>query len=414
MLRFYYIFTFLLVILSNIALATVFNVGQNEKYKTIKSAVDAANNGDAIIIKLGYYQESNIVIDKSLHIKGNNFPVVDAKEQGEVFTIKANGVTIEGLHIKNVGTNYLRDNAAIKTFEVKHCRILNNKIENAFFGIYLANTDSSEVTGNEVFGKAVKETSSGNAIHLWYCKKIKISKNSLKGHRDGIYFEFVEDSDIRENHSEANIRYGLHFMFSDRNIYTSNTFIGNGSGVAVMYSRNIAMKKNKFIRNWGPAAYGILLKDITDSEISENFFTENTIGVFADGSNRIKVFQNEFAKNGWGVKIMGNCEDVKFERNNFISNTFEVGTNSNKHSSFLFKGNYWNSYTGYDLDKDGIGDVPHRPVKLFSYLTEQTPASIILLRSLFVELLEIAEKVAPVLTPVNLVDGSPSMKINKW
>ena len=396
------------------ALANVLTVGKNEKYKTIQSAVEAANNGDQIIIKTGVYLENNIEIKKSITIKGEGYPVIDARGKGQVFTILSNGVTIQGLHIKNIGTNYLKDNAAIKTIEVKHCKILNNKIQNSYFGIFLANTDSTVVSGNIIIGSAVKETSSGNAIHLWYCKKINISKNTVKGHRDGIYFEFVEDSDIKDNYSEGNLRYGLHFMFSDRNIYTSNTFKGNGAGVAVMYSRNIVMKKNRFVKNWGPASYGILLKDITDSEISGNYFSENTIGIFADGTNRVVINENEFHKNGWGVKIMGHCEEVKFERNNFISNTFEVSTNSNNRSSYSFSGNYWSSYSGYDLDRDGKGDIPHRPVKLFSFLADQTPASIILLRSMFVELLEVAEKIAPIFTPVNLEDNSPSIKINNW
>ena len=52
-----------------------------------------------------------------------------------------------------------------------------------------------------------------------------------------------------------------------------------------------------------------------------------------------------------------------------------------------FDGNYWSSYSGYDLDKDQIGDVPYRPVKLFSYVVNRTPETIILLRSLFVDLI---------------------------
>ena len=76
-----------------------------------------------------------------------------------------------------------------------------------------------------------------------------------------------------------------------------------------------------------------------------------------------------------------------------------------------FDNNYWSSYTGYDLDKDGIGDVPYRPVKLFSYIVNQTPETIVLLRSLFIDILNFSEKVSPVFTPDHLVDASPKMKI---
>lgn len=75
-----------------------------------------------------------------------------------------------------------------------------------------------------------------------------------------------------------------------------------------------------------------------------------------------------------------------------------------------FEGNYWSSYAGYDLDKNGIGDVPYRPVKLFSYIVNKTPETIILLRSLFVDIINFSERVSPIFTPDDLVDNSPAMK----
>lgn len=203
-------------------------------------------------------------------------------------------------------------------------------------------------------------------------------------------------------------------MFSDQNQYVGNTFSKNGAGVAVMYSKGIEMKKNTFSDNWGPAAYGLLLKDITDSKITRNTFSGNTIGIHAEGSNRLQVEENTYRRNGWAFKVMGSCEEVKIVRNNFISNTFEVSSSAMRANSNMFDQNYWSSYTGYDLDKDGLGDVPHRPVKLFSYLLEQSPQGIVLLRSMFTDLLELAEKVTPVLTPEFVKDEHPSMKPNKW
>ena len=63
------------------------------------------------------------------------------------------------------------------------------------------------------------------------------------------------------------------------------------------------------------------------------------------------------------------------------------------------------------MDKNGIGDVPYRPVKLFSYIVHLTPETIILLRSLFVDIINFSEKVSPVFTPDNLLDNNPLMQI---
>ena len=48
---------------------------------------------------------------------------------------------------------------------------------------------------------------------------MNISDNHLTKLRDGIYFEFVSNCKIENNLSEENLRYGLHFMFSNHNDY---------------------------------------------------------------------------------------------------------------------------------------------------------------------------------------------------
>jgi nitrous oxidase accessory protein len=198
-------------------------------------------------------------------------------------------------------------------------------------------------------------------------------------------------------------------MFSDKNKYWNNTFINNGAGVAVMYSRIVEMWGNTFQHNWGDASFGLLLKDIYDSDIHDNLFEQNTIGLYSEGCSRIMVENNEFVDNGWAVKIMANSTDNEFRYNNFVRNTFDVATNSQQNFN-LFESNYWSKYRGYDLDRDGVGDVPFHPVKLFSILVEKNEPALILLRSLFVNTLDIAEEYIPLMTPETLVDRQPLME----
>ena len=197
-------------------------------------------------------------------------------------------------------------------------------------------------------------------------------------------------------------------MFSNRCSYSQNTLRSNGAGVAVMYTKNVEMVDNRFEYNWGSAAYGLLLKEITDSNIKNNVFLKNSSGLYAESSNRIQITGNTFEQNGWAVKIMGNCLDNNFSKNNFLANTFDVATNAGHNFNF-FNDNYWDSYNGYDLDRDGVGDLPYRPVSLFSYLVEQNEPSLLLIRSLFVDMINIAESIIPVLTPKTLMDETPSM-----
>jgi nitrous oxidase accessory protein len=82
-------------------------------------------------------------------------------------------------------------------------------------------------------------------------------------------------------------------------------------------------------------------------------------------------------------------------------------------SDNIFAFNYWDKYQGYDLDKNGIGDIPYNPVSLYSVIIERMPYAVMLLRSFTIDLLDRAEKSIPSLVPETIQDKSPSMKMIK-
>ena len=388
----------------------VLEVGQNKAYVTLKLAISQAHGGDTLLVYPGTYREGSIVVDKPLVIIGKDHPVLDGENSYGLLRLESDSVVIRGLTLKDVGVSYVEDLAAIRIVKSKYCVIESNSLINAFFGIYLERSTDCIIRNNHVLGYAENEMNSGNAIHLWYSSRNLIEGNNAEGHRDGIYLEFVDNSTVKNNLVENNLRYGLHFMFSDNDNYLENTFVSNGAGVAVMFSKNIQMENNNFMDNWGGSSYGLLLKDITDSEIRNNRFSKNTIGIYGEGAIRINITGNDFVRNGWAINMLGSSYDNIIHHNNFLHNTFEVTTNSKRnHNSY--DGNYWSDNTGaYDLDRDGVSDVPYRPVKLFSFMMANMESSTILMRSLLVDLINHAEKVAPVITPHNLMDHSPLMK----
>ncbi len=404
----------ILIILSSLVMTgTAFSkeiiVCPDCEINSINEAVKISSDGDKLTIKKGVYKENNIIVDKAIEITGEELPVVDLEFSHQGFVIQKDNVRISGLEIRNIRVNYMNDLSGIKIENSSGCTIENNILNNTFFAIYLANSSRCLVKNNKIFGQAQSESSSGNGIHMWKCNSINIEYNEITGHRDGIYFEFVTRSVVSGNYSHNNLRYGLHFMFSDSDSYVENSFRENGAGVAVMYTKNIVMERNKFEDNWGPASYGLLLKDISRSSITRNFFYKNTTGIYMEGTDLIQVFENDFNSNGWAMKILGNCTNNNFRKNNFIGNTFDVSSNSSRSENF-YSENFWDKYDGYDLNRDNTGDIPYRPVSLYSMIVEKIPASIILLRSFIVELLDITEKAMPVLIPVTLIDEKPQMK----
>lgn len=385
------------------------DVSSAGRYRTIAAGVAAARPGDSVLVYAGLYREPLVTIDKPIVLEGDGSPVLDGEFKHGLILVTADDVTVRGFVLRNVGTSFVEDRAALRVTGARGCAIEHNRVEDAFFGIYLANTTDCRITDNVLHAAGTRETESGNGIHLWTSRRITIARNDVRGHRDGIYFEFVHDSDIEQNVSADNLRYGLHFMYSDDCRYVGNTFRHNGSGVAVMFTKRVQMTGNRFEDNWGPASYGLLLKEISDSRLSGNHFTHNTTGLLADGANRLVAEHNEFENNGWAIKLEASTLDGRFEKNNFRGNSFDVATNSREPST-TFAGNYWDSYRGYDLDRNGVGDVPHRPVRLFSVLVEHFQPALILMHSAFVDLLDGAERVIPSLTPDALVDRGPAMR----
>lgn len=380
------------------------------KVKSIKDAIKLAKDGDTILVKKGIYKESKLFIDKSIHLIGEDYPVIDAENKTDsVIAIKADNFSLSGFKIKNIGMSYIKEIAGVFVSYSKNFTIKDNIFDNVFYGIILQRVKYGLIKDNIITGNAKNESSSGNGVHVWKSKNMRIENNIVSGMRDGIYLEFVNNSFVSNNTSKNNIRYGLHFMFSHYNEYHHNEFRENGAGVAVMFSKHIKMYFNTFHYNWGTASYGLLLKEINDAEITDNIFEQNTIAINIDGCNRINYKNNHFIRNGWALKFTGGCYANIFEYNNFQSNAFDLSYNSRLNDN-KFEANYWSEYSGYDLNKDGIGDVAHRPVKLFSYVVNKTPETLVLLRSLFVDIINFSEKVSPIFTPDNLLDQKPLMK----
>ena len=399
----------ILLLATQLAFSRSIVVGNGEKVTSLKEAISLASPYDTILLKAGVYKEGAMTITKPLTIIGMNNPVLEGENKYEIFTISGKHIKVKGIHFKNSGYSALNDFASVKVVDSYDVTLEENAVFNSYFAFHVSNSVHLVIKNNKIAGIPGSEQLTGNGIHLWKSSKAYIVGNVITGHRDGIYFEFVTHSVISNNLSEGNVRYGLHFMFSNDDHYIGNTFRSNGAGVAVMYSKKVKMELNHFENNWGASSYGILLKDISDSDVHNNVFHKNTVGIFMEGTNRIMVHRNTFRENGWAMKVQASCNENEFFLNNYFGNSFDVGTNGSLVLNKFYR-NYWDKYEGYDINKDGIGDVPYHPVSMYSMIVEQNPNALILLRSFTIALIDKAEKAIPSLTPENLFDDSPLMK----
>jgi nitrous oxidase accessory protein len=397
-------------------LAKEITVGKGSSYSSISEALENSSGGDTILVKGGIYKEK-IIINKGVNLIGEEKPIIEGDYTGDVVRIEADGAVIQGFTIRKSGGDLLKDESGIKVVNSKGVTIEENRLEDNIIGIYLYASPSNTIRNNTSFGRAdyTTEETNGNGIHLWKSPKNTIEGNQIRKHRDGIYVEFSPGNLIRNNHCDRNVRYGLHYMYSDNNTFEGNVFERNGTGSALMYSKNIILKKNTFKNNLGPNGFGMLLKSLSDSIAEENLISNNTVGIFMDEANRNIFTKNTFSQNGWAIDLFSSSSENVLYANNFLDNTYQVMTDTERTTNIFFKdskGNYWDDYrgyNGYDLNGDRIGDIPYKPVKIFSYLMKRYPDLTVFSESPGLKALEFAERVLPVLNPVELSDPYPLM-----
>ncbi len=375
----------------------------------IADAVASARPYDTLVVRRGRYREATVLVDKPLTLRGEPGAVLDGEGQRALVIVRASHVTLEGLTFVHTGVSGIDDRAAVRFADVTDCRFIGNRVERAFFGVYLARVTRCAVYDNVIRGTAGGEMDAGNGIHLWYARDVHLARNTIDGHRDGIYFEFSRGGLAEQNVSRDNGRYGLHFMFSDSCRYLRNRFERNKAGIAVMYSNHVEISENLFAYSRGSASYGLLLKSISDSRIERNVFRSNSIGLHLEDANRNRITGNRMERNGWALRLMASADDNTVAGNDFTGNAFDVVAVGDRNTTRMYD-NYWDVYRGYDLNRDGTGDVPHHPVRLFALIVENNPPALVLLRSFLLDLLDLAERVLPVLTPASVVDTAPAIR----
>ena len=375
----------------------------------IADAVASARPYDTLVVRRGRYREATVLVDKPLTLRGEPGAVVDGEGRRALVIVRASHVTIEGLTFTHTGVSGIDDRAAVRFADVTDCRFIGNRVERAFFGVYLARVTRCAVYDNVIRGTAGGEMDAGNGIHLWYARDVHLARNTIEGHRDGIYFEFSRGGIAEQNVSRENGRYGLHFMFSDSCRYLRNRFERNKAGIAVMYTNHVEISDNLFADSRGSASYGLLLKSISDSRIERNTFRSNSIGLHLEDANRNQITGNRMERNGWALRLMASADDNTVAGNDFIGNAFDVVAVGDRNTTRMHD-NYWDVYRGYDLNRDGTGDVPHHPVRLFALIVENNPPALVLLRSFLLDLLDLAERVLPVLTPASVIDTAPAIR----
>ncbi len=376
----------------------------------VAAMLAAARPGDTIRLTPGVHPGPLVLGVPGVTLMGARTAVVDGGRRGTIITVAADSVTLVGFTVRGSGRVMDRDEAAVKLEHCVGCSVRRLAVRDPLHGIYLLESHGVTLEGNDIVGaEDLTESARGNGIHLFNSGGNRLLNNRVRATRDGIYFSFAGGNLVSGN-VVTGARYGLHYMYSDDNRFEDNAFADNAAGAAVMFSKRIVLRRNRFVRHIGYRAYGLLLQTGEDILAEENRFEANLTALFLDGSLRNTFRGNLIAGNGIGIDLLASAEQNTFTENVFRDNRTAVrkvlGSGSNTWSP-AGRGNDWGDPAVYDLDRDGIGDRPYRAGDPFLTLAAARPALEVYGGTLAARALSWAEEAFPVFEVPRVVDSAP-------
>lgn len=399
---------------------------------TLQKMLDAAQAGSILRVPAGHYTGS-ITIDKPLTLIAESGAAIDGEGKGTVVRITAPDVMLRGFIIAGSGRNFLQDDAAVHV-SADRARIVDNHIKDSLHGIYLRQTDGSLVSGNRIVGRTPDRTDTsnplagmgdagaescaterppsdgpGNGIHLWNSKRCQITDNIISGARDGIYFSFTEQCNVMRNDVQR-VRYGLHYMYSDRNTFENNVFRDSTAGAAVMFSKAVVVRGNRFLANRGSRGCGILLQSVDATTIDGNIMAGNALALSMNQCYANRVLRNSITGNFTGVRFSANSEGNEFSMNRISRNLNPVevfGDTRANSFSIAGIGNQWEGAPVIDFDGDGIGELPHRELDITGGLRREFSQVVLLTDSPLFRLLRFANQRAALPGMRSIQDEAP-------
>lgn len=381
----------------------------------LQSAIDLAQPGDTLLLSPGVYSGS-VNIHKSLTLTGNsskvsNGSIIDGEGSSHVITVSAPDVLIQGLSIQHSGDVLeTEDSGIFVTDKGDRTRIEANSFEHNQIGVYLKGPESVTVIGNEIIGSQQHRMNDrGNGVYLWNTPGSIVKDNNIRYGRDGIFVNVSRNNTFTGNRM-SDLRFAIHYMYTNDSEVRDNISINNHVGYALMFSDRLNVIGNLSIgdderglffnfanysviegnRVAGGAEKCVFIYNANFNQINNNAFEECNIGIhFTAGSEKNKIYDNAFVNNRTQVKYVG-TRYIEWSENG--------------------RGNYWSDNTAFDIDDNGIADQPYRPNDLVDQIVWRHPLAKLLLNSPSVQLLKWAQAEFPGLHPGGVTDSSPLMK----
>jgi len=376
----------------------------------LQQAIDGASHGDVLILTGNTYS-GPLSISKSISLLGKNLPNVAGNSEGTVINVTAPNVTIKGLRITGSGILLeTQDSGIFLNRTAEGAVVEGNELHNNLIGIYVSGAKNSLVKRNKIVGRSdLRMNERGNGVQVWNAPGAIIEENNISLGRDGIFVTTSKENVFKNNRME-NLRFAIHYMYTDKSKVIGNYSRNNHMGYALMSSTHLVVDGNV---SEGDKNRGILFNYTNKVTVTGNVVKGGTDKcVFIYNSNRNHFEGNSFSDCNIGIHFTAGSERNVMTRNAFINNRTQVkyvGTRWLEWST-IDGGNYWSDHSAFDLNSDGFADSVYRPNDLTDRVMWQFPSAKLLINSPAVQILKYAQSAFPAVHPGGVVDSAPLME----
>lgn len=389
------------------ARATVIPVGEGE---SVVEALSHAAPGDTLHLAKGNFKGGLIIDKPGLTIEGEAGATLDGDETGNVITIDAPDATIRGLTIQRSGLSLIGKNSGIFVDRTgDRARIEDNHLVDNLITIYLDGPHDAIVRHNQIYGlQRLRRTERGPAVSLWNTPGSAIVDNDIRYGRDGV-FSVTSNHNLIRGNSFHDLRFAVHFMYTNDSEVAQNVSVGNEVGYAMMYSDRLVVRDNLSDHD---RDHSLLFNYANMSRIENNVARASDKCVFIYNASKNVLSGNWFENCAIGVHFTAGSERNEITDNAFVNNRRQVmyvGTRLLDWSSHG-RGNFYSDNPAFDLDGDGIADTAYRPNDLVDQVIWRAPAAKILLNSPALQVVRWAQAQFPAIHPGGVIDSAPLMK----
>jgi len=377
-------------------------------YPPLQPLIDKANPNDTLIPPPGTYA-GPVVVDIPITIDGNNQVIIDGGGKDTVVYLDTDGAQLRNLHLTNSGESHNQIDACVHVrgnFNI----MKDNILDNCLFGVDLQQSNNNIVRRNQISSKPFSLGLRGDAIRLWYSMDNKITNNETTNSRDTVVW-YSNNNLIAKNTSKGG-RYALHFMYSQFNRVEDNIYHKNSVGIFLMYSDGVEIRGNQISHTLGATGMGIGFKETSNVTVENNQIIYCATGIYLDLSpyqpdTTNQIIANKIAYNSIGVLFHNDWHGNILKNNQFIGNHSQVAVQGAKSAKRnVWENNYWDDYSGFDRNADGVGDTPYEIYAYADQIWMDIPSTQFFKGSPMLEVLNFLERLAPFSEPAMILRDS--------